>query len=40
MLQRFTFYQNHVSGRIQRRLDYFLISNFLQGNDEQQGNDD
>ena len=27
----FTFHQNHVSGRIQRRLDnYFLISNFLQ----------
>ena len=26
----FTFHQNHVSGRIQRRLDYFLISNFLE----------
>ena len=26
----FTFHQNHVSGRIQRRLDYFLIPNFLQ----------
>ena len=26
----FTFHQNHVSGRIQRRLDYFLISNVLQ----------
>ena len=24
------FYQNHVSGRIQRRMDYFLISNVLQ----------
>ena len=29
--KRFTFHQNHVSGRIQSRLDYFLISNFLQG---------
>ena len=28
--KRFTFHQNHVSGRIQRRLDYFLISNVLQ----------
>ena len=28
--KRFTFHQNHVSGRIQRRLDYFLIPNFLQ----------
>ena len=28
--QRFTFHQNHVFGHIQRRLDYFLISNFLQ----------
>ena len=30
--KRFTFHQNHVSDRIQSRLDYFLISNFLQGN--------
>ena len=29
-LKRFTFHQNHVSLRIQRRVDYFLISNFLQ----------
>ena len=29
-LKRFTFHQNHVSGRIQRRLDYFLIFNVLQ----------
>ena len=28
--KRFTFHQNHDSGRIQRRLDYFLISNVLQ----------
>ena len=28
--KRFTFHQNHVSGRIQKRLDYFLISSFLQ----------
>ena len=28
--KRFTFHQNHVSGRSQRRLDYFLISNILQ----------
>ena len=27
--KRFTFHQNHVSGRIQRRLDDFLISNFF-----------
>ena len=26
----FTLHQNHISGRIQRRLDYFLISNILQ----------
>ena len=26
----FTFHQNHVSGRIQRRLDHFFISNVLQ----------
>ena len=26
----FTFHQNHVSGRIQGRLDYFLVSNYLQ----------
>ena len=25
-----TFHQNHVSGRFERRLDYFLISNILQ----------
>ena len=29
-LKRFTFHQSHVSGRIQRRLDYFLMSNVLQ----------
>ena len=29
-LKRFTFHQNHLSGRIQRRLDYFLIFNVLQ----------
>ena len=29
-LKPFTFHQNHVSGRTQRRLEYFLISNFLQ----------
>ena len=28
--KRFTFHQNHISGRIQRRLDSFLISHFLQ----------
>ena len=28
--KRFTFHQNHVSGGIQRRLGYFLISNYLQ----------
>ena len=28
--KRFTFHQNHVSGRIKRRLDYCQISNFLQ----------
>ena len=28
--KRFTFHQNHVFGRILRRLDYFLISNVLQ----------
>ena len=28
----FTFHQNQGSGRIQRWLDYFLISNFLQEN--------
>ena len=28
--RRFTFHQNHVSGRIQERLDYSSISNFLQ----------
>ena len=28
--KRFTFHQNHVSGCIQRRLDYVLISNYLQ----------
>ena len=28
--KRFTFHRNHVSVRIQRRLDYFLVSNFLQ----------
>ena len=28
--RRFTFHQNHVSGNIQRRLDYFSIPNFLQ----------
>ena len=29
-LRRFTFQQNHVSGFIKRRLDFFLISNILQ----------
>ena len=30
-LRRFTFWQNHVSGGfIERRLDFFLISNILQ----------
>ena len=28
----FTFHQNHVSYRIQRRLNYFLVSNVLQDN--------
>ena len=28
--KRFAFNQNHVSGRIERRLNYFLISIFLQ----------
>ena len=29
-MKRFTFRQNHVSGFIERRLDFFLISNVLQ----------
>ena len=29
-LTKRTFHQNGISGRIQRRLNYFLISNFLQ----------
>ena len=29
-VRRFTFRQNHVSGFIERRLDFFLISNVLQ----------
>ena len=29
-VKRFTFRQNHVSGFIERRLDFFLISNVLQ----------
>ena len=29
-VRRFTFRQNHVSGFIERRLDFFLISNILQ----------
>ena len=29
-LKRFTFEQQHTSGFIQRRLDYFFISNLLQ----------
>ena len=29
-VKRFTFRQNHVSGFIERRLDFFLISNILQ----------
>ena len=29
-VKRFTFRQNHVSGFIERRLDFFLISNMLQ----------
>ena len=29
-MKRFTFRQNHVSGFIERRLDFFLISNILQ----------
>ena len=29
-MKRFTFWQNHVSGFIERRLDCFLISNILQ----------
>ena len=28
--KRFTFCQNHISGYIQRRLDYFFVSNKLQ----------
>ena len=28
--KRFTFLQNHISGYIQRRLDYFFVSNKLQ----------
>ena len=28
--KRFTFHQNHISGYIQRRLDYFFVSNKLQ----------
>ena len=28
--KRFTFRQNHISGYIQRRLDYFFVSNKLQ----------
>ena len=28
--KRFTFGQNHISGHIQRRLDYFFVSNKLQ----------
>ena len=30
-LKRFTLHQNHVSRRIQRRLDYILIPNDLEG---------
>ena len=29
-MKRFTFRQNHVSGFVERRLDFFLISNILQ----------
>ena len=29
-VKRFTFWQNHVSGFVERRLDFFLISNILQ----------
>ena len=29
-MKRFTFQQNHVSGFIERRLDFFKISNILQ----------
>ena len=29
-VKRFTFRQNHVSGFVERRLDFFLISNILQ----------
>ena len=28
--KRFTFHQNHISGYIQRRLDYFFVPNKLQ----------
>ena len=28
--KRFTFCQNHITGYIQRRLDYFFVSNMLQ----------
>ena len=29
-IKRFTFRQQHISGFIQRRLDYFFVSNLLQ----------
>ena len=29
-VKHFTFWQQHISGCIQRRLDYFFISNVLQ----------
>ena len=28
--KRFTFCQNHITGYIQQRLDYFFVSNMLQ----------